>query len=129
MFQSVTEEGTAESAEKPVVSVLTCISRVSECDGGRYGRECRETCGQCEGDEACHHVNGNCSACSGDFLLPLCKVKGKQYKQQVTILGCGNRTNVETWGIQLTLRRGGGWGWREDPINAETRGWGEGGPN
>ena len=92
-----------------MVSVLTFISRVSECDGGRYGRECRETCGLCEGDEACHHVNGNCSACSGDFLLPLCKVKGKQYKQQVTILGCGNRTNVETWGIQLTLRRGGGW--------------------
>ena len=47
MFRCVTEEGTTENAEKLPVSVLTSISRVSECDGGRYGRECRETCGQC----------------------------------------------------------------------------------
>ena len=34
MFESVSEEGMAESAEKPVVSVLTFISRVLECDEG-----------------------------------------------------------------------------------------------
>ncbi|XP_062572549.1 multiple epidermal growth factor-like domains protein 10, partial [Saccostrea cucullata] len=31
------------------------------CSHGWYGRECKERCGYCRGNEQCHHVTGSCS--------------------------------------------------------------------
>ena len=31
-----------------------------ECDGGFFGQNCAEPCGECFGKEQCHHVNGSC---------------------------------------------------------------------
>lgn len=31
-----------------------------ECDGGFFGDNCAESCGECFGKEQCHHVNGTC---------------------------------------------------------------------
>lgn len=34
---------------------------VSECFAGRYGDNCEEECGYCNGGSACNVLNGNCA--------------------------------------------------------------------
>ena len=40
-----------------------------ECDSGTFGRECRNICGKCKGNNQCHHINGTCmEGCHPGFI-------------------------------------------------------------
>ena len=41
---------------------------LTECDGGKFGQNCDETCGKCVNGEHCDHVNGTCfNGCDRGF--------------------------------------------------------------
>ena len=45
----------------------------SECDGGRYGHNCSNTCGFCLNKEQCHVINGSClNGCDSDYWGDQC---------------------------------------------------------
>ena len=53
--------------------IVVCSS--SECDKGRHGEGCTQTCSEhCAGeDNPCHHVNGTCDlGCSRGYRGALC---------------------------------------------------------
>ena len=48
------------------------------CENGTYGQECNNTCGQCRGEEHCHHESGTClNGCKPGYIGNLCKT-GKE---------------------------------------------------
>lgn len=49
---------TTFNARKPCNNLLIIIS--AECEAGKFGQNCRESCGNCVQNGACHHVNGSC---------------------------------------------------------------------
>ena len=42
-----------------VETSLNCL-QFTECEGGTFGQECTEVCGNCLGGESCHYYNGTC---------------------------------------------------------------------
>ena len=56
----------------------TCFHLKIVCENGTYGQECNTTCGQCGGEEHCHHENGTClNGCKPGYIGNLCK-RGKE---------------------------------------------------
>ena len=44
------------------------------CDDGMYGVNCSKTCGACEDNEACHHINGSClTGCDRGYYGQRCE--------------------------------------------------------
>lgn len=61
---------------------------VSECKAGYYGGNCKNSCGHCLNEKACHHVNGMCDEeCEPGYKAPYC-TKGDDH--------CTNKTNKWT---------------------------------
>jgi hypothetical protein len=45
----------------------------AECEGGMYGAECNQRCGNCLNSQQCHHVNGTClNGCSPGYQGSVC---------------------------------------------------------
>ena len=45
-----------------------------ECDGGRHGQNCSNTCGFCSQKEQCHFITGNCAhGCENGYKGDRCK--------------------------------------------------------
>ena len=52
-----------------IITVLRWHLIYIECDRGKFGRGCREICGQCKGNNTCHHINGTCmEGCNPGFI-------------------------------------------------------------
>ena len=48
------------------------------CDNEMFGQDCNERCGECQGEEQCHHVNGSCiNGCKPGYKGIMC-TKGSQ---------------------------------------------------
>ena len=51
------------------ITVVYILFNYIECDSGTFGRECREICGKCKGNNPCHHINGTCmEGCHPGFI-------------------------------------------------------------
>ena len=49
-----------------------------ECVYGNVSQDCNERCGECVGEEQCHHVNGSCvNGCKPGYKGIMC-TKGSQ---------------------------------------------------
>ena len=45
-----------------------------DCDPGRYGYRCNDTCGHCRDQNKCFHTNGSClTGCDTGYYGDLCK--------------------------------------------------------
>ena len=54
--------------------ILLIQTYLLECSIGKYGLNCRETCGNCSVISYCHKGNGTClTGCSRGYKGPLCK--------------------------------------------------------
>lgn len=64
---------------RPVLNnCLTFVVSIifSGCDGGSYGNECNETCGNCSDVNQCSHINGTClTGCYAGYKGDLCKTR------------------------------------------------------
>ena len=48
------------------------------CSDGRFGENCTEECGECQGKEQCDHVNGTClNGCSPGYYGITCTEGGQ----------------------------------------------------
>lgn len=46
-----------------------------ECESGKYGLNCHNSCGKCQKDAQCHNVNGSClQGCSPGHIGPFCNI-------------------------------------------------------
>ena len=53
---------------------------LSECDGGKYGQDCGNTCGSCINETQCHHINGTClKGCDPGYKGDKCTEGNKYY--------------------------------------------------
>ena len=51
---------------------LKCL-QFTECEGGTFGQDCTEVCGNCLGGESCHHINGSClNGCDSGYEKIYC---------------------------------------------------------
>ncbi|XP_062618975.1 scavenger receptor class F member 1-like [Saccostrea cucullata] len=49
---------------------------VAACNPGSYGKDCKEVCGHCEGNEPCNHINGSCpGSCEPGYAGEMCLTK------------------------------------------------------
>ena len=39
---------------------MVLLLHFTECTNGKFGHDCKETCGKCLRGEQCHHINGTC---------------------------------------------------------------------
>ena len=54
------------------------IVNFTECGNEMFGQDCNERCGECVGEEQCHHVNGSCvNGCKPGYKGIRC-TKGSQ---------------------------------------------------
>lgn len=45
----------------------------TECDGGNFGQDCSNKCGNCLQNEQCHHINGSCmNGCNPGYYGTYC---------------------------------------------------------
>ncbi|XP_062610203.1 multiple epidermal growth factor-like domains protein 10 [Saccostrea cucullata] len=78
--------------------ILTKVSNESnisfiECDGGSFGLNCTQSCGNCFRKEQCHHVNGTCfNGCNkgyqGDTCTQVCPNRRYGYNCEETCTNC-----------------------------------------
>ena len=48
-------------------------SHFTECSHGKFGHDCKDTCGMCLGEEQCHHINGTClNGCDPGYYGTFC---------------------------------------------------------
>ena len=58
---------------------MSINNSIIECDGNKYGLECKTSCNNCVRGEQCHHVTGSCpNGCDAGFHGGKCD-KGKYY--------------------------------------------------
>ncbi|GFN97914.1 gypsy retrotransposon integrase-like protein 1 [Plakobranchus ocellatus] len=78
----------------------------TQCNPGRYGKNCRETCSdQCAGDspKSCNHVNGTCDlGCVDGYYGPLCDDECPRGKygsscEKNCSVHCAGRYNTCDW--------------------------------
>ena len=62
-----------------MIQKIACVLQLSysqyfsACDGGKYGKECKNTCGECMEQEDCFHINGTClNGCASGYQEFLC---------------------------------------------------------
>lgn len=56
-----------------VYDMFLYIQIIVECDGNKYGQDCRQTCGNCTDGEQCDHVNGICkNGCDAGMMGDTC---------------------------------------------------------
>ena len=49
------------------------LNYITACDDGMYGANCSQNCGDCLGNEACHHINGSClTGCDKGYHAQKC---------------------------------------------------------
>lgn len=50
------------------------VSSYLECDKGKFGLHCNQTCGNCLNKEQCHYINGTClNGCDSGYYGSECK--------------------------------------------------------
>lgn len=54
-------------------SLIVTVSSYLECDEGKFGQHCNQSCGHCLNKEQCHNINGTClNGCDSGYYGSEC---------------------------------------------------------
>lgn len=88
--------------KKKIQLFISLFCLTSECDAGRYGKNCKKVCGHCIESKKCHHVSGNCSKNVNQGTEGLLAKKVDIYFKRR--YQCDTFNNDYNMGYQITLK-------------------------